>query len=107
MRGRGGGEGVRTRDHLANTRTTLSIAHAGIGLLAAALPVDRLGYRDQAISCAVIGLVTVGYSFARHMVQRARIESEDLRQVSALDVALVVVAGVVAMAGLVWLGSAR
>jgi uncharacterized membrane protein YidH (DUF202 family) len=39
-RGRGGGEGVRTRDHLANVRTLLAFLRTGMVLLGLGLVID-------------------------------------------------------------------
>ena len=39
--GRGGGEGVRTRDHLANVRTYLAWARCGIAMITAGYAIDK------------------------------------------------------------------
>jgi len=79
--GRGGGEGVRTRDHLANVRTFLAWVRAGLVLLALGYALvkfaaieNRSDHYTGLLSAAAGWLVVVlaGVSFFR---QRRAIES--------------------------------
>lgn len=72
--GRGGGEGVRIRDHLANVRTFLAWLRAGLVLLAMGYAVakfqviESLPNRYLGVLAAVAGwlvIVIAGVSFAR------------------------------------------
>jgi putative membrane protein len=73
-RGRGGGEGVRVRDHLANVRTFLAWLRAGLVLLAMGYAVakfqviESLPNRYLGVLTAVAGwlvIVIAGVSFIR------------------------------------------
>lgn len=73
-RGRGGGEGVRVRDHLANVRTFLAWLRAGLVLLAMGYAVakfqviESLPNRYLGVLAAVAGwlvIVIAGVSFIR------------------------------------------
>lgn len=106
-RGRGGGEGVRTRDHLANTRTLLAWVRVGIALLALGYAVARVGLvaelatgHPASVTSGVLGLaagaagaVTVLGAFLRFLSQRSRIEGSGLRTGYRLDLLLAVAAG--------------
>ena len=79
--GRGGGEGVRTRDHLANVRTFLAWVRAGLVLLALGYALAKFAAIENrssqlagVLSAAAGWLVVVlaGVSFFRH---RRAIES--------------------------------
>ena len=79
--GRGGGEGVRTRDHLANVRTFLAWLRAGLVLLALGYALTKFAAIENrssqyagVLSAAAGWLVVVlaGVSFFR---QRRAIES--------------------------------
>ncbi len=79
--GRGGGEGVRTRDHLANVRTFLAWVRAGLVLLALGYALAKFAAIENrssqyagVLSAAAGWLVVVlaGVSFFR---QRRAIES--------------------------------
>ena len=108
--GRGGGEGVRTRDHLANTRTFLAWMRLALGLVAAGLSVDKLGLllppapghpagggggnRGAALALVVAGGVLANLAFARLLLQRRVIERPGLRSRVLLDATLLGIAGV-------------
>ncbi|MEA2672184.1 MAG: hypothetical protein QOG45_2404 [Chloroflexota bacterium] len=107
--GRGGGEGVRTRDHLANTRTFLAWMRLALGLVAAGLSVDKLGLllppapghpadgsgnRGAALALVVAGGVLANLAFARLLLQRRVIERPGLHSRVLLDAALLGIAGV-------------
>jgi putative membrane protein len=80
MRGRGGGEGVRVRDHLANIRTLLAWLRAGLVLLGLGFVVARLQLLaggDAApigLGIAAAGLLVVAAAGLRFLVQRRAIE---------------------------------
>ncbi|MBV8992579.1 MAG: DUF202 domain-containing protein [Pseudonocardiales bacterium] len=117
--GRGGGEGVRTRDHLANVRTFLASARAGIALAGLGYVVDKLDLvegrlaRRSAVVPAhpegrVVGLLIVALGgalcvggFARFLVARAMIDRDVFRPRPRLDLPLI---GLAAAAGLAILG---
>jgi uncharacterized membrane protein YidH (DUF202 family) len=42
LSGRGGGDGVRTRDHLANVRTLLAFLRTGLMLSGMGIVIDKL-----------------------------------------------------------------
>lgn len=106
-RGRGGGEGVRTRDHLANVRTFLAWLRTGMVLLALGFVLARLPLvgimRGRAgdqwahwsgVATAAIGLGLVILAAARFWRARAAIEGSSLRPRVAANVVLSVLAGV-------------
>ena len=107
-RGRGGGEGVRTRDHLANTRTLLAWVRIGIVLLALGYAVDKVGLvvglatgRQASAGSEVLGVAAAGAgvvavvgAFLRFLSQRSRIEGSRLRMSYRLDLLVAAVAGV-------------
>ena len=79
--GRGGGEGVRTRDHLANVRTFLAWVRAGLVLLAVGYAltkfaaIENRSSESAGVLSAAAGwfvIVLAGVSFFR---QRRAIES--------------------------------
>ena len=96
--GRGGGEGVRTRDHLANTRTLLAwlrLALVLMGLGFAADKVERIAGSPRSVlgvGGAAAGLVVAGLATARYLQQRAAIDRPELRVRYRLDVAVAVTA---------------
>ncbi len=110
QRGRGGGEGVRTRDHLANVRTTLGWVRTGMVLIGIGYAADKLAAVDALYGVAnaygrPVGLVAVlaGVAVAaaalpRFLLARARIESARFQPSVGTDLALV---GAVAAGGLV------
>jgi putative membrane protein len=108
--GRGGGEGVRTRDHLANSRTFLAWMRLALTLVAAGLSIDKLdvllslthGHSDAgagdnhgaALALVVAGGVLANLAFARFLLQRRVIEGPALRSRVLLDATLIGIAGV-------------
>jgi putative membrane protein len=90
--GRGGGEGVRTRDHLANTRTLLAWLRLAMALIGLGFAADRLqlmagGQRSPlGIGAAAAGLVVAALAAARFLRQRAAIERPVFRVSYRLDV---------------------
>jgi uncharacterized membrane protein YidH (DUF202 family) len=122
-RGRGGGEGVRTRDHLANVRTTLAWVRTGIVLMGIGYALDKLaavglrfgGGGAGALAFArPLGLVVVAGGVAvaaaalpRFLGARSRIESASMASGLALDLALVGVLAGCALAVLAGLAAAR
>ncbi len=108
--GRGGGEGVRTRDHLANSRTFLAWMRLALTLVAAGLSIDKLdlllaitrgqpdagggGNRGAALALVVAGGVLANLAFARFLLQRRVIEGPALRSRVLLDATLLGLAGV-------------
>jgi putative membrane protein len=107
--GRGGGEGVRTRDHLANSRTFLAWMRLALTLVTAGFSVDKLGLllpegRGQSASGgdlgAALGLVLAGgvlanLALTRFLLQRRVIEGPQLRTRVLLDVTLMAIAGTI------------
>lgn len=106
-RGRGGGEGVRTRDHLANTRTLLAWVRVGVVLLALGYAVAKVGLVTElatghptsagsaalGLAAGAAGVVTVLGAFLRFLSQRSRIEGSGLRTGYRLDLLLALAAG--------------
>jgi putative membrane protein len=107
--GRGGGEGVRTRDHLANSRTFLAWMRLALTLVAGGLSVDKLGLlvglvpghpggaggnRDAALALVLAGGVLANLAFARLLLQRRVIDGPSLRSRVLLDAILLGIAGV-------------
>lgn len=102
--GRGAGEGVRTRDHLANTRTFLAWMRLALTLVAVGYAVDKFGVvtarsqgrpavltggdRDTALALVAAGGVIANLAFARFLLQRRVIEGPALRSRALLDVTL-------------------
>jgi putative membrane protein len=122
MRGRGGGEGVRTRDHLANVRTTLAWVRTGMILMGIGYTADKLAALDavHGVSGGLrslghpLGLLVVASGVAvtaaalpRFLHARARIESERFIPRVGADVALVGLLGVGGLALLIVLTVAR
>jgi uncharacterized membrane protein YidH (DUF202 family) len=118
--GRGGGEGVRTRDHLANVRTTLTWVRMGIVLMAAGYAADKLAVLDAlhgvggtlrtlghpaGMLVVGAGVIVSAAALPRFLRARDRIESDrfaprvgaDLALVSALGVGAIVLLVVLAM----------
>lgn len=108
-RGRGGGEAVRTRDHLANTRTLLSWFRSGLAIVAVGFSITKLRLLNAGpagsnppshlgIAVAAVGLLVIGVSLGRFLQQRRNIELADFRPQVALDALLlasVAVGGVI------------
>ena len=109
MRGRGGGEGVRTRDHLANARTTLTWVRTGMILMGIGYTSDKLAELD-ALHGVPGGLRTLGHPLGlvavaagvlfsalalhRFLRARARIESDTFVPRVGADLALIGALGV-------------
>jgi len=122
MRGRGGGEGVRTRDHLANVRTTLTWVRTGMILMGIGYAADKLANLDalhgvssgvrrlgHPVGMAVVagGVVIAGTALPRFLRARARIESDRFAPRVGTDLALVAALGVGALVLLVALAVVR
>jgi uncharacterized membrane protein YidH (DUF202 family) len=104
QRGRGGGEGVRTRDHLANVRTLLAWNRTGLALLVLAVVVDKLeafvqggrvvnigstgADRPAAALLAALGVAVCAGSFLRFELARRAIERGVFRPRVAPDLIL-------------------
>lgn len=117
--GRGAGEGVRTRDHLANTRTFLSWMRLALTLVAVGYAVDKLGVvtarvqdvplrtegtdRTTALALVLSGGILANLAFARFLLQRRVIDGPAMRSRVLLDVTLMGIAGVVGVVVLVFL----
>lgn len=113
-RGRGGGEGVRTRDHLANVRTTLSWVRMGLVLMGIGYALDKVAAVEvvRGVGGALdrygrsLGMLVLGAGMGlvlaalpRFLFARARIESATFEARPAADLVLVgaVAAGAVAI----------
>jgi putative membrane protein len=122
VRGRGGGEGVRTRDHLANVRTTLTWVRTGMILMGVGYTADKLAALDalHGVSSGLrmlghpLGLLLVaagvfftGVALPRFLRARARIESAEFAPRVGADLALVGALGIGGVALLVVLAVAR
>lgn len=110
--GRGGGEGVRTRDHLANSRTFLSWMRMALTLVAVGFAVDKFGIiqvhsggmpatighgdRTTAIVLVLAGGILANLAFLRYALQRRIIEGPMLHSRAPLDATL---GGLAAVAG--------
>ena len=109
MRGRGGGEGVRTRDHLANARTTLTWVRTGMVLIGIGYTADKVAELDalhgvsgglrtvgHPLGLAVVaaGVVLTALALPRFLRARSRIESDTFVPRVGADVALIVALGV-------------
>lgn len=103
-RGRGGGEGVRTRDHLANVRTTLSWVRFSVVLMGVGYALDKLAVlgllsgtsglveqhgRALGRGLVVVGVVVAGAALPRFARARSRVESGRFEPHIASDLALV------------------
>ena len=96
--GRGGGEGVRIRDHLANVRTFLAWLRTGLVLLGLGYTVAKFAVIEHAsgqvigVAAAAAGwlvIVLAGFSFFRH---RRAIEASDFRPSTLWNLALTLLA---------------
>lgn len=105
--GRGGGEGPRVRDHLANVRTMLAWLRMGIALLTVGYSLDRLGvlevqrhmaavnpYRVYGIGSVGAGTLLAAAALVRYLRQREAIEGSVFRTNLGADVALIAVVGI-------------
>jgi putative membrane protein len=94
-RGRGGGEAVRTRDHLANVRTLLAFLRAGVVLLGLGLVIDKLGVLEHSagevvgLPVAVAGWLVTLFALVRFLLQRRAIEGAAPSSFAVWDLALV------------------
>ncbi|PZR88687.1 MAG: hypothetical protein DLM67_20155 [Candidatus Nephthysia bennettiae] len=108
-RGRGGGEGVRTRDHLANVRTLLAFLRTGVVLLGLGLVIDKLGVLQHSagalvgLPIAVAGWLVIGGALVRFLFQRRAIEGDDRRSFVIWDVAVVAFTGGAGLAVMLYL----
>jgi putative membrane protein len=107
--GRGGGEGVRIRDHLANVRTFLAWLRTGLVLLALGYTLAKFEVIEHAssryigVAAAAAGwlvVVVAGVSFFRH---RRAIESSVYRPSTWWNLALTALAAGGGLAILVYL----
>jgi putative membrane protein len=120
-RGRGGGEGVRTRDHLANVRTTLAWVRVGIVLVGIGYALDKLAAvarlsgsggglalaRPVGLLAVAGGVAVAAAALARFLGARARIESPRFEPWPVIDLALAAVVGACALLVLLALMVAR
>jgi len=119
VRGRGAGEGVRTRDHLANVRTTQAWVRTGMILMAVGYGSDKLAALESAgsplrtygrplgIVAASAGVVVAAAALPRFLWARARIESPRFEPRPWADLALVVALGVGVIVALALLAATR
>jgi uncharacterized membrane protein YidH (DUF202 family) len=121
-RGRGGGEGVRTRDHLANVRTTLTWVRLGLVLMGAGYALDKLAVLDAlfrtggaeeaygrplGLLALCAGVAVAAAALPRFLLARARIESERFQPRPGADLVLVGMVAAGALALLVVLSVTR
>lgn len=110
--GRGGGEGVRTRDHLANVRTFLAWLRTGLVLLALGYALtefevmERQESRYLGVITAAAGWVVVVLAGLSFMRQRRAIENAVFAQVTRWNIALTAIAALGGSAILVYLARA-
>jgi putative membrane protein len=122
MRGRGGGEGVRTRDHLANARTTLTWVRTGMILIGIGYTADKVAELDAlygvsgglrtlghplGLVVVAAGVVFTALALPRFLRARARIESSTFVPRVGADLALIVALGAGGLALLVTLAVVR
>jgi len=94
VRGRGGGEGVRTRDHLANVRTFLAWIRAGLMLLAMGYAVakfqviESLPNRYLGVVAAVAGWLVVVIAGVGFIRKRRAIEAAEFLPSVSWDLGL-------------------
>jgi uncharacterized membrane protein YidH (DUF202 family) len=110
-RGRGGGEGVRTRDHLANTRTLLAFLRIGLVLGGIGLVMDKLEQLQGAhghslgLPVAAAGWLVTAAAGGRFLLQRRAIEGGTRRSHVTWDLVLVAVVAAAGVVVLLWLAS--
>lgn len=108
-RGRGGGEGVRTRDHLANSRTLLAFLRAGLVLGGIGLVMDKLEQLRGApgpslgLPVAAAGWLVTAIAGWRFLLQRRAIEGPRHSSRVLLDLAPVAVVAAAGVVILLWL----
>jgi len=121
VRGRGGGEGVRTRDHLASARTLQAWFRASLTLLAAGFAVEKLRLvcvrlrHDPALAAlaplgrwvAAGGLLVSVAALADFLRRRRDIEGAVFRPRPAANLALVALVGVAGVTVMVFLVAVR
>ena len=102
--GRGGGEGVRTRDHLANTRNLLAWCRLGAALMTIGFSIDKLGLLERlgdtratgghyvGVIAVATGLGVVAGASLRFIRQRAAIQTAEFRPGYRADVAIAALA---------------
>ena len=115
--GRGGGEQVRTRDHLANVRTFLAWIRAALTLMAIGYVIEKFdiivknhsvalgqaGERPVAVIVIITGIsVSVG-AFLRFLAARRMIDRAVFRPRALLDMPLIIVAAAGGIVTLVYL----
>jgi putative membrane protein len=115
VRGRGGGEGVRTRDHLASVRTALAWVRTGLVLMGIGYAMDKLAAlerlrgvegplqvygHDAGLLVVGAGVVVTAAALPRFLRARARVESGRFEPHPGADLALV---GALAAGGLAFL----
>jgi uncharacterized membrane protein YidH (DUF202 family) len=118
--GRGGGEGVRTRDHLANTRTFLSWSRIGLVLIGIGYVIDKYSLvvnvvhhrpvtttpaADRAVALVVTlaGTLLCGGACPRFLLARWRIEGAEIRTHPLVDAGLIVGVSLTLVAVLIYL----
>jgi putative membrane protein len=115
--GRGGGEQVRARDHLANVRTFLAWIRAALTLMAVGYVIEKFDIIVQNHSVALgqagdralaVLVVTTGISvsvgaFLRFLAARRMIDRAVFRPRAMLDMPLIIVAAVGGIVILVYL----
>ncbi|HXM58360.1 MAG TPA: DUF202 domain-containing protein [Candidatus Dormibacteraeota bacterium] len=115
-RGRGGGEGVRTRDHLASVRTTLAWVRTGMILMGAGYATDKVAAlggpmraygRPLGLLLVGTGMVVAAAALPRFVRSRRRIESGRFEPRPGADLALVGGVGVGALVVLILLAVTR
>jgi uncharacterized membrane protein YidH (DUF202 family) len=100
---------VRTRDHLANTRTLLAFLRTGLALTSIGLVMDKLEQLEHPTGrylgppVAVAGWLVITAAAGRHLLQRRAIEGGQLRSRVIWDLALVAVIAIAAAMVLLWL----
>jgi uncharacterized membrane protein YidH (DUF202 family) len=108
-RGRGGGEGVRTRDHLANVRTLLAFLRAGLVLMGLGLVIDKLGVLEHSagalvgLPVAVAGWLVTAFALVRFLYQRRAIEGPGPSSFAVWDLAIVAFTGAAGVVVLLYL----
>jgi uncharacterized membrane protein YidH (DUF202 family) len=116
LRGRGGGEGVRTRDHLANSRILQAWFRATLALVAIGYALEKLrvvaGEAGQPGTASLFHLgrwiVLAGMGFMalallRFLLHRREIEGAAFQPRLAADAVLLVAVGLSGLAALVFL----
>jgi uncharacterized membrane protein YidH (DUF202 family) len=113
---------VRTRDHLANVRTTLVWVRTGLLLMAAGYALDKVTALDRlrgipgtlvtygrpaGLAAVLAGVAVAAAALPRFLAARAHIESDRLETRPDADLLLVGVLGAGALALLVLLAVAR